>query len=380
MNTVVETRNFSVLATPPASMVGDNDGRAIQAYLDRYKGHSLRSYTREINKFLDFLRVSGVPGLKVVNIDHIKDYVETLSGSREHYAVTVLNSFFNWLVDVGYRTGNPIAAALRPVDLERAKHRTDKFFRTEDIAVLSSAIDSLAGKLRNYETRRWLFWLLLLTGVRREEIAGVEHEAKDDATLSAELALSLRRRRGKKVSRSANRPPLSMGDIKFLGTVRTADGGQVPNWVLQVIGKGNKAREVPLPEIMLLELSRYRQVLGLSPLPQKNETAPLVCGRDGKAMSVQTIYNNLKALCDAVADELRPHAQYADLVEALEKASPHWMRHTFATAVLNKGADVRVVMDLLGHASINSTMIYQGVGDAKKIAAVSLLNSVATSS
>ncbi len=114
--------------------------------------------------------------------------------------------------------------------------------------------------------------------------------------------------------------------------------------ILRLRGKGDKERLVPVGSHALVALDRYlvraRPVLSSK---GKAESALFLNARGGK-LSRQSAWSILQ---DA--------AQRAGLAG---KVSPHTMRHSFATHLLENGADVRVVQELLGHASVTTTQIY----------------------
>jgi integrase/recombinase XerD len=114
--------------------------------------------------------------------------------------------------------------------------------------------------------------------------------------------------------------------------------------VLRVTGKGSKERLVPLGEESQHWLERYlaesRPVLA-----GKRALAPLFLGGRGEAPSRQQFWGLVKRY--AAAAGIDP-----------AKVSPHGLRHSFATHLLNHGADLRALQMLLGHASLSTTQIY----------------------
>ena len=109
---------------------------------------------------------------------------------------------------------------------------------------------------------------------------------------------------------------------------------------LRVIGKRNKERIVPFGELLGSKIRLYLQYRDkVSP-----ETSAFLITPKGKRASVYYIY-------DVVHRALAPLEQYT-------KKSPHVLRHSFASALLNEGADLMSVKELLGHGSISTTAIY----------------------
>jgi integrase/recombinase XerD len=114
--------------------------------------------------------------------------------------------------------------------------------------------------------------------------------------------------------------------------------------VVRVMGKGSKERLVPLGEEALHWLERYLAEARPA-LAGGRAAAPLFLGRAGAALSRQQFWNVVKRL--AVVAGIDP-----------AKVSPHGLRHSFATHLLNHGADLRALQMLLGHSSLSTTQIY----------------------
>ncbi|HLS84319.1 MAG TPA: site-specific tyrosine recombinase XerD [Arenimonas sp.] len=114
--------------------------------------------------------------------------------------------------------------------------------------------------------------------------------------------------------------------------------------VLRVTGKGNKERLVPLGEEAQHWLQRYLDEARPA-LAGGRAAAALFLGRRGEALSRQQFWTTVKRL--AAAAGVDPG-----------RVSPHGLRHSFATHLLNHGADLRTLQMLLGHSSLSTTQIY----------------------
>lgn len=115
---------------------------------------------------------------------------------------------------------------------------------------------------------------------------------------------------------------------------------------LKILGKRNKERWIPLSDSMILLLEDYiQQRTSLSDLPF------LFVTNVGKKSYAKMIYR--------IVDH------YLSLVSSAKKTSPHVLRHAFATHLLNRGADLNAIKELLGHASLLSTQVYTHVSSEK---------------
>lgn len=156
-------------------------------------------------------------------------------------------------------------------------------------------------------------------------------------------------------------------------------------WVLDVVAdnaKGGKARTVPVTKILMDSLVMYRMGFELSPYPAHGEGTPLLLSSRTRKMEMaggsikraadkrlfgawgsvgtrQGLHKIVVKRLEQTASHLDDHGDYEG-ASRLRDASSHWLRHTFATATLLKGQDIRSVAALLGHSSVNTTMAYTG--------------------
>ena len=114
--------------------------------------------------------------------------------------------------------------------------------------------------------------------------------------------------------------------------------------VLRVMGKGSKERLVPMGEEAQHWLERYLQQARPA-LAGKRSLAPLFLQANGEAVTRQQVWTRIKQRAVAAG------------IDAA-KVSPHGLRHSFATHLLNHGADLRALQMLLGHSSLSTTQIY----------------------
>jgi integrase/recombinase XerC len=112
------------------------------------------------------------------------------------------------------------------------------------------------------------------------------------------------------------------------------------NETVRVLGKGAKERIVPVGEPALEAIQQYRH-------HAKVQTGPLFLSKLRKRIGVSAVWSMVK--------------KYLRLAQIPVPASPHKLRHSFATHLLDAGADLRSVQSLLGHASLSTTQIYTHV-------------------
>ena len=110
---------------------------------------------------------------------------------------------------------------------------------------------------------------------------------------------------------------------------------------VKIVGKRNKTRFVPLSHKMLGMIDHYRQLRDAA-FPEHDDR--LLVNDKGKEMTPYYIYNKVHQMLEGVT--------------TLKQKSPHVLRHTFATHLLDEGADLRAIQELLGHADLSSTQIY----------------------
>lgn len=110
---------------------------------------------------------------------------------------------------------------------------------------------------------------------------------------------------------------------------------------LRVTGKRNKQRIIPVSEATLEKLNRYVEIRNRE---VENKSPFLFVKKDGTPMYPKMIYNIIH--------------RHLESISTLSKKSPHVLRHSFATEMLNNGAEINAVKELLGHSSLASTEIY----------------------
>ena len=123
------------------------------------------------------------------------------------------------------------------------------------------------------------------------------------------------------------------------------------NCFIRIFGKGSKEREIPLGEYAMDYLNLYLERRSL--LLKNTPCNQLFLNNHGQGMTRQGFFKILKSL-------LKEKGLNTDI-------SPHTLRHSFATHLINRGADLRSIQEMLGHSDISTTKIYTRVSDDKVI-------------
>jgi len=112
------------------------------------------------------------------------------------------------------------------------------------------------------------------------------------------------------------------------------------NSTLKVIGKRNKERVIPFSRNLKIKIEHY--LIERNKL--KSQETHLFLTKVGKKLYPKLVYRIVN--------------HYLSLVTTASKKSPHILRHTFATHMLNNGADLNTIKELLGHSNLSATQIY----------------------
>ncbi len=114
------------------------------------------------------------------------------------------------------------------------------------------------------------------------------------------------------------------------------------NKKILIFGKRSKERFVPIHKTLVGELEKYLQQKKAQQF--QNISEELIVSKEGKPAYAKMIYQIVK--------------KYLSMITSQKKRSPHVLRHTFATALLDNGADLNAIKELLGHAGLTATQVY----------------------
>jgi integrase/recombinase XerD len=285
--------------------------RAVGVFLDHLlveRGtaeNTLASYRRDLQRYLEHLEAAGVTDLGEVTERHVGDFLVALR------------------TGVGGRVPLATASATRAVVAVRGLHR---FALAEGMV----AVD-VAREVHPPSPPRRLPKALDVTTVDRL-LTARGGDADDAAGVRDRALLELLYSTGARITEAVG---LDVDDVDT--TERS----------VRLAGKGGKQRIVPIGRPALAALDAYR-VRARPALASKGRGTPaLFLNARGARLSRQSAWASL-----------REAAERAGLDGAI---SPHTLRHSFATHLLDGGADLRVVQELLGHASVTTTQIYTQV-------------------
>ncbi len=312
------------LAAGRFAFLGGAVRAAIEEYLTYLKAerdasaHTLRNYRVDLMQFLAYLEQRGVAGSNPspAAVDHlaIRGFLARLHGARLAKAsvarkLATLRSFFRFLCRQGYQSANPAKLVQGPrLPVRTAPHLSvDEVFQL--LAAPVSAPRGNALKARN-----------IAESVR----------ARDRAILELFYAAGLR-----------------IGELVGLD-LPDVDLGE---GLTRVRGKGRKERIVPVGRKAQEALRAYLDVRG------EFHPRQAVGPQDSEALFLNRRGGRITAR--SVSQIVLKHLRHSGLGR---KITPHGLRHSFATHLLDAGADLRAIQELLGHARLSTTQRYTHVG------------------
>jgi len=263
--------------------------------------YTVRNYTTDLLDFFNFLKAKGTGSLKEVDKHIVRDYL-------------------SWLVEQGFAK----ASIARKLSAIRSFYR---YLLREGMVPTSPVATTSSPKL----DRRLPSFLAIEEIERLLEAPDLSSPVgqRDRALLELLYAAGLR------VSELVS---LNLGQVNL-------DTREIRVW-----GKGSKERMVLMGEPAAKALTIYLNQ-GRPELLGKKGGSALFLNRYGERLTERRVQRILE--------------KYANIAGIGRRVHPHMLRHTFATHLLDGGADLRVVQELLGHASLSSTQIYTHVSKSQ---------------
>jgi integrase/recombinase XerD len=298
---------------------------ALQVAVDRYLRHvtierglsdnTLAAYRRDLAAYLDFLDSLEINTPAAITAAVVSSYSQqlgtraegALAASSKARMLSSVRSLHRFLLDEG-DVESDVAAETKPPKLPS---RLPKAITIEQMSAVLAATDGDDLQLLRDKA---LVELLYATGARISEVVALN---VDDV-----LAESVEKN--------------SLGE-QTSGSVSSAE-------MVRLFGKGNKQRIVPVGSFARTAIDNYLVRVRPTYSLRGASTAALFLGARGARMSRQNAWLIIRAAAE------RAHLGF--------EISPHTFRHSFATHLLEGGADVRVVQELLGHSSVATTQLY----------------------
>lgn len=270
-------------------------------YERNYSLHTIDSYVRDVNAFYQFMKENNLNEIIVTEQD-IRNYlmIELQRGITKRTCarqISCLRHYFAFLNDRKYIDNNPFLLFITP----KKEIRYPDVLYAEQISKLFELNKKRTDSLMLRDEA--IIELLYASGIRASELVNID-----------------------------------LNDI------------DVKQRVCLILGKGNKERLVPFTEECADTLKHYIKDLRpklMSKTPQEYQQNPLFVNNNGIRLTTRGLEYILKQI------ETRTN-YYVGL-------HPHILRHSFATQLLDAGADLRVIQELLGHESINATQVYTHV-------------------
>ena len=304
----------------------------------RYSGRTCSIYRESLEMFSSFLRGDDtactaasdggisdelIPESLTTSI--IRSYEVYLLETRGMHPRTVnlhlsvLSGFCRFLLRNGIIKSNPAKAVTRP----RTERRLPDFYRKE-------AMDRYLNETRYYAGEESLY-----ISPDRKQTRNLYEKRLARAIISTLYVTGIRR---------SELISLKVRDIDF--SRRT----------MNVTGKGDKMREIPLIPSLLKEISLYLRSVGMMVSDDRTPEAPLFVTFRGRALYPEYVDRTVRRELSGISG-------------ITGRKSPHVLRHTIATELLDRGADLNAIKELLGHSSLAATQVYthNSIGRLKKI-------------
>lgn len=332
---------------PMCALEANNDYQAINAWLERHEAaETQRAYRREAERLLLWAIVERSKALSSLTSEDATAYraflrhptprarwvaparprsspewrpfTGAISPDSIAYALSVLSAMFRWLIEQRYVLANPFAGLKVRGAQRNGELDISRVFTAGEWELIRTIADGLEWSngwtVRAAQRLRFVLDFGYASGLRAGELVGV--------------------------------------------TLRGIETGAHGERWLHLTGKGAKAGKVVLPPLARFALDQYLMQRGLPVSPARwPPDTPLLGQLDTPGgITTPRLREVLRRFFRTAADAIR--ADHPALADKLQRATPHWLRHTHATNALAQGATLTTVRDNLRHASITTTSIY----------------------
>ena len=264
----------------------------------RYSAHTVRAYSDDLGQFFSYLDSSfGETLLESVSTSFIRSWLASLKEQKiTSKSINRKISSLKSFFKYQLRTGSLKKSPMTGIISPKSGKRLPVYVEEKDMRLLTEQIDF--PDTWQGRTERLLIRIFYNTGVRLTELVTLKNSQVD-----------------------------------------------ISGATIRVIGKGNKERIIPISTSLLDEIRCYQKEKQTLPGWNYSESAENLLVNDrGKALYVKYAYLSVR--------------KWLSMVTTIDKKSPHVLRHSFATHLMNHGADLNSVKELLGHSSLAATQLY----------------------
>ncbi len=269
-------------------------------YEKRFSPHTIISYQTDLRQFQQYLKANfEVDEIKLVNHQIVRSWLvhlmnEKVTARSVARKLTTLKTFYRFLLKENRVENNPMAKVQSP-----------KIQKRLPVFVEETPINELFDKKGN--DKKEVFFEPNFEGIRDKLLINILYSTG-----------------------------IRLSELIGLKTLDT----DLYNNQIKVLGKRNKERIIPITKELVILISEYLEMKTKEGLNNEN----LLVTKKGEKLYSKMVYNIVKT-----------NLTY---VTSVEKRSPHILRHTFATHLLNRGADLNAIKELLGHANLAATQVY----------------------
>jgi integrase/recombinase XerC len=261
----------------------------------RYSKHTSVAYTGDLTQFKDFITVNYELDLLDVKYIHVRDYIAHMM--EDEVGANSIGRKLSTLRSF-YKylcaQGHLASSPLRLIKAPKVAKRLPVFVDEQKMDSLLDSAEIFNDSFSSIRDRL-IIEMLFGTGIRLSELIGLKEADVD----------------------------------RYANTIK-------------VLGKGNKERIVPMTKPLVNQLDDYK--LAKSGQAFGNNADVLIVTDTGAKLNPNFVYKTVK--------------RYLSMVSTQEHLSPHVLRHSYATSLLNRGADLNAIKELLGHASLAATQVY----------------------
>ena len=261
----------------------------------RYSQHTVQAYRTDLLQFTQFIEDTYELSPEAVKHVHVRDYMVALM--EDNIGASSIGrkmSALRSFYKYLHRLGHITSSPMAQIKAPKSPQRLPVFIDEEKLDHLLDSEEFFDDSFPSVRNKM-IIEILFGTGMRLAELLGLKEEDLDF----------------------------------YAGTIK-------------VLGKRKKERIIPVTKQLVNQLKEYIELKSLQNF--NNKTDSLFVTDKGSAVYAMLIYKIVKS--------------YLTYISTQDKKSPHVLRHSYATSLLNRGADLNAIKELLGHASLAATQVY----------------------